>query len=390
MKMRFLTLLALTLGMASCQTDFVSEGQAGNEVDVCFSVGAPDLISVTRADADNMLDSAYGAIDYLTNAPRDNQDNIVDWDEVDLRYSLEVYDATDLTRPIKDRMVVVKPEYSDATFNVRLIAGRKYQIVVFADFIQQLDDAAVVDADVDAQRDLGLRHTIGANLTDITIKQDKDALNDEVADAYFVSFAHTPNENAQNNVVEQTLHRPYAKVRVVATDLAELNLNVHPKYVKVEYEVYDEGVVYPTKFNAVKGRLIKGEPVEGVAEESKVLTAEYVSEIRDNRDKHVYNAGYDDDVDVNNRASALTLFTDYILAAEGTQTPINFTMTVLDENKVKIKEVKFDTQIPIQRNFLTTIAGNVLTTNTSITVNINDNFYNADKTEDEPFYEVVE
>ena len=178
----------------------------------------------------------------------------------------------------------------------------------------------------------------------------------------------------------------------MATDLAELNLNVHPKYVNVTYMTYDEDTVYPTKFNAVKGKLVKDAAVT-VAEgesEGKTLGAEYVAQVRDNRDQHVYNSGYDANVDVNNRASHLTLFTDYILATSGEHTPISFTMTVLDENKVKIKEVEFDTQIPLERNYLTTIVGNVLTTKTDIQITINDDFLNANKTEDEPFHEVVE
>ena len=71
----------------------------------------------------------------------------------------------------------------------------------------------------------------------------------------------------------------------------------------------------------------------------------------------------------------MTLFTDYILAKDE-QSDIQFTMTTYDGKGGLIKEVEFSTQIPIQRNYLTTIIGNVLTTATQLEVKINDNFDN--------------
>ena len=84
MKARFLALVALVLGMVSCQQDFVESNNACGEVDFQLSVAAPEF--TTRADGDNQRghDSAYGAIDYFSTT---------DWDTVDLRYILEVYDA---------------------------------------------------------------------------------------------------------------------------------------------------------------------------------------------------------------------------------------------------------------------------------------------------------
>lgn len=379
MKTRKLALLALVLGMASCQKDFAPGFSSEGEVGVKLSVVAPDLLTATRTDGDAKayLDSAYGAIDYLDSSVAG--DDRFDWSDVDLRYSLEVYDAEDLEEPIKDRMVIIKDEYEPVVFDLRLIPGRKYQFAIFADFVPQGEAAKKVDHS--AQGELGLRHSIGEYLTDITIKQDVDAINDEVADAYFKSFDYTPDDNTYNSVKEVVLTRPYAKLRVVATDLADLNHNVHPKYVTVKY---DSEVVIPTTFNAVTGA-ISGDKV---VEKKTLPKFEYVDFIRDNRIDHTYNADYDamtktaDNGKV--RASHLTLFTDYILAVGGEHTPISFTMTVEDANKQKIKEVKFNTQIPIERNFLTTIVGNVLTTETEVEITINDNFkgyydYDSDK-----------
>ena len=362
---KVLILAALVLGMASCQKDFAVENESRGEVSVQLAVAAPELIGATRTDGDtqNTLNSAYGAIDYLDgNATGDRQN----WSKVDLRYSLEVYDEADPTTPVKDRMVVIKDKYEPVNFELRLIPNRDYRFVVFADFVPQ--GTAAQEVDYNNQANLGLRHTIGANLTEITIKQDVDDINDELADAYFKAFTYTPTNSGSNKADDVILQRPYAKVRVVATDLADLNLNVEPKYVYVDY-----GTSYiPTTFNAVTGEISVDKNSS-----DKAFDGTYVEKIRTNRVNHVYNVGYDAMTSTADngveRASHLTLFTDYILAT-GTQTPISFQMTVCDENNDPIKTVNFNTNIPVQRNHLTTIVGNVLTAATEVTVTIDDTF----------------
>ena len=364
MKARFLALAALVLGMVSCQQDFADVQNIGGEVDFQLSVAATEL-GKTRADLDgdeqNGHNSAYGAIDYFE----------ADWASVDLRYTLEVYDAVaegeEYGDPIKKRMVKIVDSYEPVNFDLRLVAGRTYQFVVFADFVEQ---GATDVPTIAAQAEIGLRHNIGDDLRDITVKN--DAINDEYADAYFVSKTLTIN-NSQPQPVE--LKRPYAKVRVVATDLAELNLNVDPKSVVVTYDAS-----HPTQFNAVTGGIV-------VKEVEKSFTCVYEDAISK------YTAGYDaeyiDDIDTKEaRYTHKTLFTDYILANDD-QEPIHFTMSVYDnaterDENTLIKETKFNTEIPVQRNHLTTIIGNVLTTATEINVTIDDDF--ANKVEDAPYY----
>lgn len=348
MKARFFAIAALVLGLASCQKDFAPEMNSGDEVKVTLSVSAPELIGATRAgvdgeiDGQGALDSRFGAIDYLDgNVANDSR---WDWNDVDIRYTMEVYDQEDLTTPIKDRQEIIKDQYQQVEFEVRLIPNRKYQFVVFADFVDQATKEP-------------LRHVLGETLNDIALVN--EAILDEVADCYFKSWEFEPTNNTSNQT-EATLTRPYAKVRVIATDLAELNLNVHPEKIAIEYNT-----VIPTAFNAVKGT-ISGDNT------TKTFTYDYIAEIRDNMANHVYNADYDAMVDAKGRASHMTLFTDYILA-EDEQSPINFKMTVSDKIK-EIKVVDFNTEIPVQRNYLTTIIGDVLTTNVNVEVNISDDF----------------
>ncbi len=372
MKARFLVLAALVLGLASCQNDFEAGNiVAGGEVDFQLSVAAPEL--ATRAgedgaDTQEAKDSAFGAIDYLQGAG---------WSSVDLRYSLEVYDVTEdgagnkvvtNTTPVKDRMVKVVDAYEPVVFDLRLVPNREYRFVVFADFVEQ---GATDTPTVNAQAEIGLRHNIGATLQNITIKEDADDtkwLNDEVADAYFAfEDIEITSSKAQNMV----LRRPYGKLRVIATDLAELNLNVDPKAVVVEYDR-----THNNQFNAVTG-IISG----GNATESTYKVVYNNSVGKESLADHTYNAGYDAKTVKNAngdiRHSHITLFTDYILA-EAEQTPIHFTMKVYDNAAMAdtnlIKETAFTTDIPVQRNYLTTVIGNVLTTATEIEVRIDDNF----------------
>ena len=334
MKARFLALAALVLGMASCQNDFdgASVG-VGGEVDFQLSVAVPEF-GATRADEDgkNGYDSAYGAIDYLSEA---------DWANVDLRYTLEVYDLAAVNDPdavpVKDRMTLVVDKYQPVSFELRLVPGRDYRFVVFADF-------------VDANGE-GLHHTLGTNLRQITVKN--DMISQELTDAYFATLDVEELANNQTGDIELT--RPYGKVRVIATDLHELNLNVKAAKTVVTYDACHPGV-----FNAVTGA------IDSVYEQESyevVYGAEGYS---------AYTVGYDAMKDAN-RLSHKTLFTDYILAKDA-QESIHFTMTVYDKNDEPIKTTHFNTEIPVQRNYLTTVIGNVLTTATEINVTIDDNF----------------
>ena len=188
MRTKFFAIAALVLGLASCQKDFAPEVNSGAEVNFQLSVSAPEL-GVTRAgdngeiDTNSGMNSAFGAIDYLDGAViGDDRD---DWNDVDLRYSLEVYDATaDFSKgdakPIKDRQVRITDKYEPVTFELRLVPGREYRFVVFADFV---DQGTSEDDAITLQNGYGLRHTINGNLQNITFKEDK--INDELADAYF-------------------------------------------------------------------------------------------------------------------------------------------------------------------------------------------------------------
>ncbi|MBO5894939.1 MAG: hypothetical protein J6Q33_04020, partial [Alistipes sp.] len=358
MKARFLALAALVLGLASCQNDFDGNAVAGGEVNFQLAVttGGVETRAGERGEADsqNAKDSAFGAVDYF---------QATDWKDVDLRYILEVYDKADSyenAEPVKDRMVKIVDAYEPVTFDLRLIPNRDYHFVVFADFVANGSHALNADDQLTVE---GLHHD-ATNLQAIKILG--DAINEECTDAYFATADIKIENSAAQGIV---LKRPYGKVRVVATDLAELNLNVNPKAVKVAYTT-----TQPDTFNAVNGKV--SEVKEGTQEFTRVYGDISMTDLS----QHTYTAGYDAMVK-NGRHTHMTLFTDYILATEE-QRDIQFDLYVYDNAAMQpeneIKHTEFSTMIPVQRNYLTTIIGNVLTTATEIDVTIDDNFANKD------------
>ena len=323
---KFLALSALVLGMVSCQTE--PEGfdvNVGGEQDVNITVSLPEG---TRAD------SALGAFEN------------VDFTKYDVRFQCEVHYG--------DQVKVLPVQYgrgndavATATFPVRLIANREYTFVVWADLVAE-----------GSESDLHYDTTNGLSAIEII---DWKAM-DETRDAYTCSEKRMFTR--ANGIGETlTLTRPFAKLRVITTDMEEL-MGVKPTWAKVEYTT-----PYYENFNALKQM-----PYE------QSSTGKAHSDLFD-------IVSYDEN------GASKTLFADYFFAknAENGQAPetVAFTMEVFDENGATIDEPKtFNTSIPVKRNYLTTIKGNILTYADDFTVTIEDAFENADKIEDQPYYQV--
>ena len=71
-------------------------------------------------------------------------------------------------------------------------------------------------------------------------------------------------------------------------------------------------------------------------------------------------------------AGKMTLFADYFFGAQ--DDAIHFTLDAEDATGMDIPEVTFNTNIPVQRNYLTTVMGPVLTDAANVTVEIKDAF----------------
>lgn len=326
---RFFALVALVLGLASCQTE--PEGldvQMGGAVDATITVNIPD--SETRAGGTNSAGSAF------------DNDIIADADYT-VRYILQVFNEDGSAS--KDMMY----KYSDddtVAFDVRLVPGRDYRFVVWADIV----NAAGVQ---DGTKCADLHYVIGETLQNITLAvpvdgNDKWAAMDETRDAYTgiydsVEFSATEN-------ITLTLKRPFAKLRVITTDMNELFGGVSPHNAEVKYTT-----PHYNAFNAFSG----------------VASGERTGET------HTYTiADYADFVGTDYENTNKVLFTDYFFANESGV--VKFTMDVKEADGTPIKSNTFNTDIAVKRNHLTTIEGNILTDGNKINVTVEDRFVDAD------------
>ncbi len=331
---RFFALAALVLGLAACQTE--PEGldvNVGGEVDTTITVTLPD--SETRAN------SAVGA---FANLDLKNSD-------LTIRYILQVYYG--------ETAAPKQFAYSDethVTFDVRLVPGRDYKFVVWADVV---DGTNAVDG-----VDVGDNHYNTEYLTAITFKGDWNAM-DETFDAFtgvFDTATKLTDGYTGTSSINIPLTRPFAKLRVLTTDMVELgNLGIVPEGVKVKYTV----PVY-NSFNALNGAVNNTTVVDKVFE---------------------YNLTDDDVEKYEATQTTKTLFTNYLFGADNGV--IKFEMSVYDNTNAKelIKFNNFSTDIPVQRNYLTTIQGDILTDGNKIEVNVTDEFANAGSSTDAPYYQ---
>lgn len=324
---KFLSLLALTLLFTSCQNEHKQDAVDSTPVDIRLCVTAQDIITRDENVATG-YSSALGAIENFNDA---------DWAKYDLRYTFEVYTAGDngSGAPIANsRQVKTINKYNpekEVYFNVNLKPNKTYKFVVFADFVNEGENS-------------DLYYNV-SDLRDITAIDGKMNPMDEARDAYFATEEIAITTHLEKSIY---LKRPFGKLRVVTTDYEYIESYADPAKAKVTYyncEVFKS-------LNAVNGKI-------STARTEEELTFEY-NLAKDG----LYTAGADAE------SGNMTLFADYVLAPRSGQDEVNFKLTVWDANGKEIKSNDFDSPIPIERNHLTTITGNLLTTKTNIKVNI--------------------
>ena len=335
---KLLSFLVMALCFVACQNELTMGVSNADLVDVVLNLEAPEL-GVTRLDGDDQKggNSAFGGIDFMSDA---------NWEAYDLRYTLEVYgkDKNGVEKLAGQRMVNCLDKYAPTSFELRLAPNRDYKFVVFADY--------VAEGSAEAEDKLAIAdlYYTTADLSNIACKTGAGWVPmNEVRDAYFVSKT-LKVENSLNETL--TLTRPFGKLRVITTDIDKIDGYATPARVEIQYT----DAVYKS-FNALSGNLndemMAGDELKYNYNIGKTIP---------------YNAGYDA------LATHQTLFADYLLAKDGEQIPVNFTMAVYDDGNRLIHTKDFNTQIPVQRNYLTTIIGDLLTTQAEVNIVINDDF----------------
>ena len=294
MKKSLLTLLGAGLLLTSCQSDEPFAPGEGGEKQVTFTLNVPGELGTRAGVADNASDkggwtNSQGKLSYTLVLKAEN-------------------DVQILTEDAKGKEVVFKPT---------VVLGRNYKVTAYAYF----GDTAKGSIDAIAE---------------------SKGINDETKDAYTwtgnINFA-TDQDGTNQNI---TLKRPYAKLRLIATDYNADMTDV--KSVTVEYK----NQMY-TMFNAVEGQ----------------FNAERAVSFTNQWSNSYYEA--------TTTEGEKTIFADYVPVNEIGYAP--FTVTVEYQNGETYTRT-FAEDIPVRRNALTTLKGAFFTAGATINVNVVDNFEN--------------
>ena len=306
---KILALLALVLGVVSCQTE--PEGldvNVGGDGIATISVVLPED-AITRASAADETDSAWGGLDNT----KDEK----------LRVILQVFDENGNTNDSETLRQVKELEEGELTthFEVRLVPGRQYTFVAWADQGESYFDAR--------------------DLKNVKIVENSWTAMNECRDAF--TATHTEPSFSSTSGITLELIRPFAKLRVITTDMAELgNLQIAPAKAAVQYSV-----ALPNAFNAFAGTV-------GTTTETKEFDTFDIID-------------YTKDAD-----NSMTLFTDYVFVPANGVVKFNLETKEADGRSIKLNQ--FTTDIPVQRNYLTTIQGNILTDGNNVTVTVDEAF----------------
>ena len=136
---------------------------------------------------------------------------------------------------------------------------------------------------------------------------------------------------------------------------------------------YANTSIAPVIFKVNKYKLYPNKQLDSIADilrriqQLTAVTEIYTGSI--DKSQKDYALGYDKSE--NNR----TLTVDYLMTDATEQTPIHFKFEALDGTSL-ISSHDLKTDIPIQRNWLTTVMGNILTTDAQLIISIDENFEN--------------
>ena len=292
MKKLFLLTTVLLFGMTACQKTEMSDATSGN-TQITVKAALPAQMAETRAAGDGTTVN---------------------------RCIMQIY----LDGKLYGERQVAAVENLSATFSARLIAGKTFDLVFWAD-----------KSGADINTDL---HYNTADLANVAFTGDYIG-NDDARDAFF-GTAQVISDKSQAVNVE--LKRPFGQLNVKTLDLAEVKAAspaLEPKKVKIEF------ASVPTGINLLTGELTDAKSAVAYADAAAVVDAE----------------GH--------------LSFDYVLAPAGTEQFLaDFTMSFLDENGAEVAGAYDFSSIPVQRNYRTNVSGNLLTKKADINVEVKPEF----------------
>ncbi|HIZ87784.1 MAG TPA: fibronectin type III domain-containing protein [Candidatus Coprenecus pullistercoris] len=304
-----LLLAALTVSLSSCQREEELSG-TGLPSDVTLSVAIPSGINVKSAE--NPGDGT------LVN-----------------RCILEIYENGTL---------VGEPHYADiaglqATFSVRLVTGRSYDFVFWADCAEGSATEGFTD----------VYYNTADGLADITLIPEAYINSNDGIDAFYGSYNETIEEGG---ALSFTLYRPFGQVNLYTLDVNALpaGTDLTGAVARVSY------AEIPAGFNALE---------ETISTERIAIAPAEFAEVNF---PAVGQAPED----------GVRISFDYIFASPNEdETLVNFTLE-LDQNGQELCADFEASNIPVRRNYRTNVRGNFLTKGMDITVDINPGFNEPD------------
>lgn len=317
-----LSLMTTTLLLSSCQREDMGATESG-EVNFTVTAGIPAGIATYAEDA---FSHQGGAIN-------------VDPTQYDLRYILEVYTEDENPVRVYRKTAIVPDDFSsDVTFSARLVA-KKYKFVFWADFVE---DGSTEDTE-------GLHYNTDP-LTQISYKDgvSLDDLGTDMIDAYY--HVEEVDLTKSQNIQGILLHRPFGKIRLIATDQLSDGAvqSEYPASVKIDYKQIE----IPASFDALNEK-----PLE------TTLTIGDITSTTTVEDALVSNNTY---------SGAYLLGYHYIFATDAS-TAYEIDVTTYDQNNNVIGTRNLSL-IPVQKNKLTTVIGNFYTNEGTLQVVVEDPF----------------
>lgn len=317
-----LSLMTTTLLLSSCQREDMGATESG-EVNFTVTAGIPAGIATYAEDA---FSHQGGAIN-------------VDPTQYDLRYILEVYTEDENPVRVYRKTAIVPDDFSsDVTFSARLVA-KKYKFVFWADFVE---DGSTEDTE-------GLHYNTDP-LTQISYKDgvSLEDLGTDMIDAYY--HVEEVDLTKSQNIQGILLHRPFGKIRLIATDQLSDGAvqSEYPASVKIDYKQIE----IPASFDALNEK-----PLE------TTLTIGDITSTTTVEDALVSNNTY---------SGAYLLGYHYIFATDAS-TAYEIDVTTYDQNNNVIGTRNLSL-IPVQKNKLTTVIGNFYTNEGTLQVVVEDPF----------------
>ncbi len=312
---KLLVLALVVFGLAACQTEPQFDVQMGGEQEVMLTVSLPEA---TRANSADGFD-----INHLG--------------DYSLRYILEVYRVNDDETVLYDtcQRFVETSDDTSMVFPVRLAPGYDYRIVAWTDIVEK--------SAADPKADRCYKTTAGLDAVEIIDGMWKPM--DETRDAY--TYVKVVDNFSSASDLDMTLTRPFAKVRVVATDIEDIRkVGLVPTTATVEY-----GQDMYFKYNAVADIENKGAANDARAKSHTFTYTTTATQYVDNNGEY-------------------TLFSDYIFVPESGTAKFSLNVYADANQLMLIKNNNFNTEIFVERNKLTTIKGDVLTIGGDVKVEV--------------------